>query len=258
MSIADVANLSQVVIAVLTLIGILVTVHLAVRTARELDRDRKLRYAPYLAFEPGGTGVPIRFVKAGRSIPGIDPDYVAKVFSTLPLDAQSVRIDFDKQSRYGTLRNYGVGPALEIHIVWVAESITIGNERFSIDSKKREEPVYSTEMNQMPSVPGHILPGQTGELSRLPTFIDKDVDRKILEVHGELLITCLDVFRQSHGFRQQFFVFTEYSQSEPRVGVTFGDLIISSADSIQNTGLLDQFIRIGGDIVVKTAANFLR
>ena len=116
--------LAQLILTMITLIGIVTSLFISVRALREVQEDRKQRQRPHLAFEPGGLQIHIEFVKAGKAIPGINPDYVARIFADFPDDAESVRIkNRQKDNRtldlvfYGQLRNYGLGPALETHVI---------------------------------------------------------------------------------------------------------------------------------------------
>lgn len=98
LSIADLSDLSQIAIALLTLIVIIVSMWLSVKALREVQTDRKLRQKPYLGFEIGGYHLSVKFVKTGKRIPGINPQYVEKMFPNLPEDAESVRLkEIDKK-----------------------------------------------------------------------------------------------------------------------------------------------------------------
>jgi hypothetical protein len=196
---------------------------------REVQLDRRLRQRPHLAFEPGGYQIPVEFVVAGKRIPGIDPAYVEKVLANLPDKAESVRLVHRprhfEDSFYGHLKNFGSGPALLTHVTWIPSVVWVGSEKFVLDASKLAEPVYSGELNQMPSCPSHIAPDTEAALSRLPTFIEKDFEKKITQVEGLLHIECEDVFGETLVARQEFLLFTHYKEAPPHVHVTFGDLI---------------------------------
>ena len=229
---ADWGIISQLGIAAFTVVGVIASLYVSNRALREVTSDRHQRQKPHLAFDRGGYRYPVEFVKAGKSIPGINPNHVAKVFSDLPDDAESVRLkDIPLGDgkidpiRVGKLRNYGMGPALETSVTWVPNMIWIGEEQFNIDDQKLSEPVYNKSLNTMPSIPRHILPGEKSRLSRLPTFIEKDIDKKITRVDGLLHINSVDVFQHSHLFKQEFHMFTGYNEALPWVHVTFGDMV---------------------------------
>lgn len=232
MDLAEISMIAEIVLSTITFVGIVTSIWLSVRALREVQIDRKLRQRPYLGFDIGGYDVPIEFQKAGRTIPGIDPDYVKRMFPDMPDDAESVRIRLEKGVRggfettfYGHLRNYGLGPALSTIVTWIPEEIWIGDEKTILESEKSQEPQYQEVLNCMPSVPTHILPSKDARLARLPTFIEKDYRKKIARVDGVLEIECKDVFGEKHLVTQAFFLFTYYASQQPYVHVTFGDFV---------------------------------
>lgn len=181
LGLAEYSMLAQILLTIITFIGIIISMWLSVKALREVQTDRKLRQKPFLGFEPGGHRLPIEFLKAGKTIPGINPEYVQKVFPDLPDDAESVRLKHIPREGghveillYGHLKNYGLGPALSTEVTWIPKAIWIDSEKFVVDDKKLLEPLYGKELNSMPSIPTHILPGEEAKLSRLPTFVDKD------------------------------------------------------------------------------------
>lgn len=220
--------LAQIVLTGITLAGILVSMWLSVRALREVQVDRRLRQTPHLAFECGGIQLPIKFENVGKAIPGVDPAVVEKAFAHLPDDVESVRLRLGEPGQalfYGRLKNYGLGPALSVRVTWVPHEIWIGSEKSTIVQPNLSEPTYHQSFNTMPTIPSHIIPGEQAQLSRLPTFIDKDFEKKLKRVDGILEIACNDVFKNNHTSMQEFIIFTEYSSSEsPYVHVTFGDL----------------------------------
>jgi len=201
---------------------------MSVRALKEIRDDRRQRQSPHLAFETGGCIYPIEFVDAGPAIPGISPEYAEKSFSDIPNGAESVRLKhiplkegLIKPIFVGTLKNYGLGPAFETQVTWLPKKIKIGNEQFVIDDNKLLEPRYSVELNTMPPWRQHIASGESSQLTRLPTFIEKDIEKKIIEVTGELKIYCKDVFGRFHVTLQDFYLSTDYLESEPNVHITF-------------------------------------
>ena len=220
--------IAQVVLTAITFLGIVFSIFLSVRALREVQEDRRQRQRPHLAFETGGMRLPVEFVKAGRAIPGVDPEYVERVFKDLPPEAESVRLKDRKDEDgsikpifFGHLTNYGLGPALETRVTWVPETLVVGSETFKLDSTKLNEPKYSRQLNNMPSWKQHIQPGEDSQLTRLPTFIEKDVEKKIKEVEGFLEISYQDVFGMYHTRQQDFYLGTGYSDEKPYIHVTF-------------------------------------
>jgi hypothetical protein len=80
----------------------------------------------------------------------------------------------------------------------------------------------------LPARPQHILPGGEAKLSRLPTFIDEDFEKKISEVEGTLEIKCQDVFGKSHITRQKFWMKTNYKADKPSVHIIFWEVLLES------------------------------
>jgi hypothetical protein len=232
MDLAEFSMVAQIVLSIVSFVGIVTSIWLSIRALREVQMDRKLRQRPYLGFDIGGYEIPIEFQKAGRTIPGIDPDFVKKMFPDIPEDAESIRIRQEESRHesvettfYGQLRNYGLGPALSTTVTWVPEEIWVGSEKTSLDNEKLLEPQYREVLNCMPSVPSHILPGKDARLARLPTFIEKDFRKKTTRVDGFLRIGCKDVFGERHLVTQAFYLFTYYLSDQPHIHVTFGDFV---------------------------------
>jgi hypothetical protein len=226
MTLGDGAAIAQIVVAAMTTIGVLGSLYLSMRALREVHYDRKYRQCPHLAFETGGFRFPIEFKKVGTAIPGIDPKAAAKAFSELGAEAESVRLK-DRTAQFrpiGMLKNYGLGPALHTHVTWIAEEVRIGDEQFKVDATKRAESRYHESFNKMPAWREHIPPGESTGITRLPTFIDKDCDRKVKEVRGVLRLTCQDVFGDRFSVDQEFYLMTGYGEQEPYVHITFKDI----------------------------------
>jgi hypothetical protein len=217
-----------VIIAFFTVAGVIASILLSVRALREVQRDRELRQSPFLAFETGGWRRTVKFVRAGATIPGLNPGYVKEIFPNLPPSAESVRLDAPEgelqKSFYGRLTNFGSGAALGARVTWLAQEVAIGQDSFEITEAMRVQPPYTEDLNEMPLDPGHILAGEVAQLTRLPTFIEKDIDKKILRVDGRLQVRCTDVAGKPYSFEQAFHLSTAYSESPPRVHVAFGDL----------------------------------
>jgi hypothetical protein len=223
------SSIAQIGIGLITSIGVIASLYMSGRALRELQIDRHLRQKPFLSFEPGGWRIPVRFVKAGYYVPGINPEFAVKSFGYLPPDAESVRIDEEraKRTNIGKLRNFGLGPAIGTHVAWLAKKVVIGDQSFDIDDNKLKEPRYSISFNNLPAVPEHIMPQSESGLTRMPTFIDKDCEKHIKEAEGILLIHCEDVFGNKHVTLQSFWMRTNYSTNDngPYVHITFKDII---------------------------------
>ncbi|MHB1467287.1 MAG: hypothetical protein ACYC6B_09245 [Thermoleophilia bacterium] len=238
LTITDWGSIANLIMAAFTVMGVLASLYFSRKALREVQLDRRQRQSPHLAFERGGFRYPIKFVRAGKHIPGVNPKAVERLFPQLPDNAESVRID-EKHNKDGTveirnigrLNNFGQGPALSTCVAWLPHRIWVGEEAFTLDKVKLEEPIYSNSLNTMPCDPGHIQPGDKSGLTRLPTFIEKDFEKKLTRVEGILLITSRDVFGQTHESRQEFTAFTGYKESSPWFHVTFGDLLVDQASA---------------------------
>jgi hypothetical protein len=220
--IGEYTDLAQIITPIIALLGIAISMWLSVRALREVQKDRRMRQMPHLAFGYGGAGYLIMFVNAGRAVLGINPRYAEIAFSDFPADAESVRLKPGVE--YGKLRNYGLGTALSTEVTWVPQRIQIGSEIFTLEKDKLLEPRYSKNLNCIPSSPSHILPGEMATFIRLPTFIQKDHEKKIKEVEGTLVIECEDIFGLKHVTNQEFRIFTDYGADKPIIYITFGDL----------------------------------
>ena len=226
MTLTEWSHIAQIVVTIVTAIGVVASLFYSRSALREVHTDRWLRQKPHLAFEAGALRLPVILEKAGTAIPGINPSYVKKLFPNLPDGAESVRlkqVSKEKQPFYGKLRNYGLGPALGTKVVWLAEAIWIGSEKFDVDEAKRREPLYMKELNTMPAHSNHILPGQHAELTRIPTFVEKDHEKKVTRVDGVLHITCDDIFGSAHTAFQKFRCFVGYGDN-PYFHVVFSDV----------------------------------
>ncbi len=230
MNLNEWTSVAQIVTAIITLIGILTSLFMSIKALREVQRDRHLRQSPYLAFESVGYQIPVEFVKAGRRIPGFNPEFVETAFQEIPEDAESVRVKHQEEAngglklcRFGKLVNHGMGPAFETCVNWIPLQIRVGKEIFEIDDKKRAEPKYSKQINRTLPVTRNISPGQKTDLCWLPVFIEKDTEKKITKASGFIEISCVDVFQTNHTWRQGFYISTGYTEPQPYVHVTFGE-----------------------------------
>ncbi|MDH5821969.1 hypothetical protein QFW77_03040 [Luteimonas sp. RD2P54] len=229
LSLDDWSNIAQILATLVTAAGVLVSLWVAVRTLREVQRDRQLRHRPYLAFQPGGYRLPISFKAIGHRIPGVDPRYLETALAHLPKSKESVVLGGEGENgkrtvrHYSELRNYGSGAAINTTVTWVPERIWINGEEFPITPEKLADPLYASDLNHIPAVPRHIEPGKHSELTRLPALIVKDYDRKITQIDGHLLISCWDIFGNEHTTKQEFHFFTHYGDAPAAVHITFSD-----------------------------------
>ncbi|MCP5306809.1 MAG: hypothetical protein H6953_15300 [Chromatiaceae bacterium] len=143
LSLADWSSIAQVVIAGFTVVGVIASLFMSARALREVQTDRRQRQIPHLAFERGGYRYPIKFVKAGRRVPGVEPEAAERLLSGIPEAAESVRIDHGENKdgsvellRIGRLKNYGLGPAISTHVCWKPRSVWFGSEKMELSPGK--------------------------------------------------------------------------------------------------------------------------
>jgi hypothetical protein len=183
-SLSEAAGWAQVLLAIAAIAAVLVSIVVSNLTLREVRKDRRAGAMPVVVFDPGGHHLPVTFEKAGRAIPGVNPAYVAKVLPERFEAGESVRLDWSKLGEhYGELRNLGRGAALSIDVTWIPERVTIGSDSFEVDDQKRQEPIYGKALNQMPPWQSHLSAGGSTGLTRLPTFVEKDIDHKLTGGH---------------------------------------------------------------------------
>lgn len=218
MTFEQLAAIAQVATAIFVFIGILVSLIVALKTIQEVKMDRRLSHAPFLAFEPGGYRYRIEF----RDVSDED-----KKELQLPADATWVGLETKDEMvlrRYGKLRNYGSGPAIESKVTWVPEEIWLGSEKFKLEAENLLEPKYNRQHNTIPASPQHIPPNQVAQFFRIPKFISMDFGRQVIKVRGHLDIACFDIFSKRHTARQRFFLATGYEQEPPYIHFTFMEL----------------------------------
>jgi hypothetical protein len=207
-------DIAQIATAILTLIGIYGSMHLSIKAIREVEKDRKYSQRPYLLFDMGGHIMGIELKKDFKT----GKYYAAIKWDELPGGFVSVHF-------YGKLKNYGTGPAFDIHITWLVNRIWIKDEMFEIDNEKLKQAQYNPKFNTNPVVPKHLVANQETGLHLMPTFIADDFDRKISKAEGVHILTYKDSFGEKYTTRQKFYVFTDYQHPENGFHVTFSDIV---------------------------------
>jgi hypothetical protein len=206
---------------VFTLVGVIASLFMATKAIREVQIDRRLNKAPYLAFEPGGQRYPIEFneVENTELIKRIGAE--GKSITLAGLKTNNGKIT----NEYHGLKNYGLGPAIHTQITWIPQIVWVGTERFRIDEKKLTEEKYRRDLNTIPASPSHLLPEQEATFFRIPAFIQRDYERKMTRVSGYIEIAYLDLFKEKHVTQQKFIIFTGYKDNPPYIHFTFLDII---------------------------------
>ncbi|MEU3455520.1 hypothetical protein ABZ671_18260 [Micromonospora sp. NPDC006766] len=188
----------------------------------ELHTDRRLRFHPIVVFDQGPVTVPVKKRRFGRRIAGINPKAVEEAF---PPQTAGLEV-MDSTRPYGSIRNIGAGPALDVRVWWVAERLHFGDDVFMVDSAKLIEPKFSEGFNDLPAVPSIFGTDDSAEMTRIPTFLIADFDQKITRVEGVLRITYSDIFGNHLETRQLVRMFVERDGGEPDLLVTFADLLV--------------------------------
>ncbi len=211
-------SISQIAIALLTLVAVITSLYMSIRAIKEVQIDRSVSRAPFLAFKSGGQRHLIEFF----TIPD-DKWYENRLTDIKNPEHIRLKVESDEIiEKYRGLYNYGSGPALSTEIIWIPERIWIGEEIFQVDETMLSSRKYSRKFNTLPA--GHIFPNQEATMVVIPCFIQEDFEKKISRVEGTLEITCLDVFGKKHITKQGFYLFTGYKEDPPYIHFTFLDI----------------------------------
>ena len=212
--------LANIFAPIITTVGICVSFWFSKKTLDQVRKDRILSQRPYLLFEQGGMADKVVYVKNDRRSPGYNPKTVEIVKKDIPEDAISLQRDF-LNSTFGTLKNYGNGTAFNISLTWIPRIIWINEEKFSLDSKKIQEPKYSETFNTKPVGKFNLPPEQTTGILHWPMFIEMDYSLCISRVEGYFRINCDDSFGNHYSTYQGYHLFTQYKEDIPHIHVTF-------------------------------------
>jgi hypothetical protein len=218
-TVSDWASWAQVVIALVGIVSLLVSMALSRRALYETRLERQWRLSPFLYFQTGLKGVPVEIVAgAGHAIPGINPESASKLLGHINGIAGSDSIL--PREPYGELVNVGQGAAVEVTVAWLTERVV------TADGTTPDKALLSKRLNVMPAVPRVIRPGEYGQLTRLPSYIVKDIGHNLVEAHGYLEIACKDLGGSHHVRYQSVHLWIDWSREfTPIVDVTFGDQV---------------------------------
>ena len=205
-------DLSQIVTAIVALVGIVLSFWFSRKTLLEVKKDRIISQRPFLLFEYGGNRTTIEFRKHLD-----DKEYVQAYWPVIN-DKGGIHVP-----TIGKLKNFGSGPAIDIKIKWIVEEVYIKGERFNIDENKKKEKKYSESMNTNPIMTSHLYPNQESGFHIIPYFISADFEKTIERASGYIIITYSDTYENKHETYQKFNVFTNYD--EKWFHTTFSDLI---------------------------------
>ncbi|MET7822240.1 hypothetical protein [Micromonospora zamorensis] len=188
----------------------------------ELQTDRRLRFHPIVVFDKGAVGVPVKLRRFGRRLGGINPKAVEEAF---PAHTANLEV-IDNTRNYGSIRNIGAGPALDVHVWWVAEKLHFGGDVFTVDAAKQKERKFGRGFNNLPAVPSILGTDDSAQMTRIPTFLIADFEQKITKIEGVLRITYSDIFGNLLETRQLVRMFVERQGSKLELLVTFADLLV--------------------------------
>ena len=221
MDLLPIVQIAQVCTAIGTLVAVGCSIYIANRARTEVRTDRAMRALPIVIFEPGGYGVPERRRPFRYRIPGCDPTAVEADFKGIAPDAQMS----DCERPYGRARNVGLGPALDVQVRFRPRKLVLGSDSFTVDDAKLAESRFSAGYNTLPLSNRVMLPDAVAELPRLPTFICLDIEDRITEAHGELVIRYRGVAHQ-HLETVQEFSYWVWRATDSRVTtMTFRDVV---------------------------------
>lgn len=215
-----VLQIAQIVAALGTLVAVGCSLYVASRARAEVRADRRIRALPIIVFEVGGEVLSIERRRFQHRIGGCNPDAVADKFRELPADGMVI----DNNKDYGSIRNIGSGPALDVQVEFQPHWVRMGAETFSIDDKKRREWRYSYSFNQLPAVGQVVAAGAEAHLTRIPTFIFLDFEDRISEAEGTMVIRYRDVAGLTWTTRQVFRYFNSIFDENRVYSMTFSDI----------------------------------
>gem|GEM_PF-1380793 len=212
------ADIAQVVIG----LAAIVSIWIGVASLREARRERGERIRPRLAFDHGGQVVPCED-KQAVGVPGMNPAYIESVVGAKQRDVRRPT----NPGGWGRLRNHGGGVALSVRVTFVTREAKIGREIFHIDQQKLNSFPYQLDVNQLPSSPTHIHPGEEGIFMRIPTpLYEREGNREL--INGVAVIACRDVLDRAHFRFQEFRCRVEHRPAHYGVLLTFGDELEAS------------------------------
>lgn len=166
---------------------------MAHREAMQEDQAmRELLQTPYLGFERMSNLVPIV------------PD---RGFVDFKRDKSGTVVN---ENHLLDVRNYGLGPAIDVKVTWDVESIN--GQR--VKSKGEDAQVTS---------PLSILPSQSAKFGFFPKCIREDRDRTIKSVTGWVTLEYESLNGNEHRQTQEFFVHTHYDDAEPFLYFNFSN-----------------------------------
>src|SRR5690606_25267227 len=108
-----------------TLAAVLATVGGIRATLREVQNDRRDRQRPYVLFNRGGYEVPIEEL-GGVAVPGLNPEFVWTQVGHLAPGSKALKLGKNEHGElalYGSLRNVGSGPAIDVKVSWLASHV---------------------------------------------------------------------------------------------------------------------------------------
>ena len=214
-------GIAQVISTILTGIGIIISIWIAITTLREMRSERIHRVKPKVLFVKGGQLVLGERVEA-RGIPGINPAYAKEILANKPKNAKAIHA----KTFWGRLKNLGEGSAINVEITFIFYYVIKSGERFELNSKKRKEPPYSEWLNTIPASPSNLSKGETAIFGRLPTPIVLDFSRQINMLEGKVCINYEDIYGNKYEIDQESRVFVNHKRNKIEITMTFGEEIL--------------------------------
>ena len=174
---------SQIITAIVAVVIGCYSIYLGNRTVEQADAARVLGWKPHAGFILVGTGHVAQF--NGNEWLAIGQDV-------------------------GTVRNYGVGPALNINLEWVPLKVVAGDASLKLKSSSTR--VY----------PANLMPGESAAVSTLPIFQQNGAQAGYY-VRGKLVITCEDALGKPYTWEVPFQLANEPQADGANVSISFSD-----------------------------------
>jgi hypothetical protein len=214
------ADVAGIVVGVAAVVSLLV----AARSVREIQKDRALRVRPRLLFDVGAEAIPYT-VDSLKGIPGINPTYAQAVLAAEPALTRRAK----PSHSWGKLSNYGNGSALAVSIIFLTLRARVGGESFALDASKLATFPYEPALNTIPASPSNLHPGGSADFLRIPTPILAGLDRNRSQISGVVAIAYTDVFDRP------FLTYQEFQVSVYPAGEDHGEMIMTFGDELTRT-----------------------
>lgn len=212
----NLVDFAQIVTALVTTAGVVWSLKYSKKTIEEVNKDRLFSRLPFLLFDYDfGLINLICYKRPGEG-------YTNNSLSQQPFPKSETNV-----KTAGILKNYGSGPAIDIKIVWVAETVFTSScpDGYTPDLLDN----FSIEENKTNVHSPHLDTGQTTGIHTIPYFIHTDSRHEISRVNGHFIIKYKDTFGNQYETKQGFYLFTNYEHNQPSLHISFIELVSTTA-----------------------------